>query len=138
MIEKRHEGWIRHPQPILSGTEASPNVLEPKVRYIKGLWRIWYVTTVKETGKKGMPRYTILYSESKNGINDWSKPVILFREDEYYYDASVHQTPSTGYEMAISRSTNLYGRNPFPPQGLWLLEGSEPNGNRKNWSPSPY
>jgi hypothetical protein len=39
--------------------------------------------------------------------------------------------------MAVCRSTNLYGRKPFPKQGLWLLEGAKPNGNRENWSSSP-
>ncbi|MGD6801971.1 hypothetical protein ACQCVK_06415 [Rossellomorea vietnamensis] len=39
--------------------------------------------------------------------------------------------------MAVCRSINLFGRQPFPKQGFWLLEGAEPNGDRENWSRSP-
>ncbi len=138
VIEKRDDQWVRYQEPIITGTTASPNVLEPKVRYFDGLWRMWYVTTVQETGKTGEPRYTIQYIESQNGINDWSEPISLFNEDENFYDASVHQTPSSGFEMTVCRSTNLYGRTPFPQQGLWLLEGKKPNGDRNNWSTDPY
>jgi hypothetical protein len=137
VIEKTPKGWRRHPAPILTGTEDSLNVLEPKARYFDGLWRIWYVTTKQETGKTGYPSYRIQYTESEDGIHHWSKPVTLFDENENYYDASVHPANGPGYEMAVCRSTNLYGRKDFPKQGLWLLEGTEPNGLRDNWSPSP-
>ncbi|MCM3601126.1 hypothetical protein M3175_10330 [Robertmurraya korlensis] len=129
--------WRRHPTPILVGTKDSPNVLEPKVRYIEGKWRMWYVTTKQETGKKGYPQYCIKYVESDDGLNNWSEPITLFTEEENYYDASVHKSNGALYEMAVCRSTNLYCRHPFPKQGLWLLEGAKPNGDRTNWSPSP-
>jgi hypothetical protein len=75
VFEKTKKGWKRYPSPILKGTSESPNVLEPKARYINGKWRIWYVTTKQETGKKGYPKYCIKYVESENGINNWSEPV---------------------------------------------------------------
>ncbi|RIW38336.1 hypothetical protein D3H55_01995 [Bacillus salacetis] len=136
VFNKTPKGWERFPAPILTGTPESPNVLEPKVRFFKGKWRIWYVTTKQETGKKGYPQYRIQYVESLDGLTDWSEPENLFFEKENYYDASVHAA-AVGYEMVVCRSTNLYGRNPFPKQGLWLLKGLEPNGKRNNWSSEP-
>ena len=137
VMEKTPKGWIRHPHPIIKGTKESPNVLEPKARYIEGMWRIWYVTTKQETGKKGYPNYRINYIESRDGISNWSEPAPLFLEDENYYDASVHSSNGIGYEMAVCRSTNLYGRKDFPKQGLWILKGLAPNGTRENWSHDP-
>ncbi|TYS18467.1 hypothetical protein FZC78_02705 [Rossellomorea vietnamensis] len=137
VIEKREGVWKRHPTRILAGTKESPNVLESKVSYIEGKWRMWYVTTKKETGKKGTPQYCVKYVESDDGLHNWSQPKTLFNEDENYYDATIHKSYRGGYGMAVCRSTNLYGRHPFPKQGLWLLEGAEPNGDRGNWSRSP-
>ncbi|KAA0550011.1 hypothetical protein FZW96_01300 [Bacillus sp. BGMRC 2118] len=141
VIEKTSTGWTRYQNPIVTGTNKRPNVLEPKVRYVDGLWRMWYVTTAQETGKTGYPDYRINYIESKDGLTKWSEPVTLFQEhqNENFYDASVH--PSNidhTYEMLVSRSTNLYGRKYFPGQGIWWLRGDSPNGDRKNWSKIPY
>ncbi len=137
VFEKKIDGWSRYPSPVLTGTKDYPNVLEPKIRYIEGKWRAWYVTTKQETGKSGYPSYTMMYAESDDGINSWSSPVPLFLDDENFYDASVHKSNTLGYEMAVCRSTNLYGRSPFPTQGLWLLNGNKPNGDRANWSETP-
>ncbi|MCV9887017.1 hypothetical protein [Metabacillus halosaccharovorans] len=137
MLEKTVDGWNRYPSPILRGTKDSPNVLEPKIRYIAEKWRAWYVTTKQETGKNGYPNYTMMYAESDDGINNWSTPIPLFLENENFYDASVHKSNTNGYEMAVCRSTNLYGRSPFPMQGMWLLTGHKPNGDRANWSKNP-
>ncbi|PLR73841.1 MULTISPECIES: hypothetical protein [Bacillus] len=137
-IERTAGGWRRIPFPVIMGTSSSPNVLEPKAGFIDGKWRMWYVTTRRETGKKGYPHYTIMYTESDNGLTGWSSPFPLFGEDENYYDASVHPSAPEGFEMLVCRSTNLYGRKPFPKQGLWLLQGTEPDGKRSGWSSDPY
>ncbi|KAB7668076.1 hypothetical protein F9279_14180 [Bacillus sp. B1-b2] len=137
-LEKKGSEWFRHPLPVITGTEELPNVLEPNVRFIEGMWRMWYVTTKQETGKNGFPQYRILYSESKDGLSNWSKPQAVFIENENFYNASVHPSNNAhGFEMVVCRSTNLYGRTPFPKQGLWILEGKEANGDRINWSESP-
>jgi hypothetical protein len=137
VFTKTSIGWERHTTPILTGTPESPNVLEPKARFFEGKWRIWYVTTKQETGKKGYPQYRIQYTESLDGLTNWSQPEDLFLEEENFYDASVHTSNTNGYEMVVCRSTNLYGRSPYPKQGLWLLEGQKPNGKRSNWSKDP-
>ncbi|TYS75448.1 hypothetical protein FZC80_16750 [Rossellomorea aquimaris] len=92
MIEKREGVWKRHLTRILAGTKESPNVLESKVSCIEGKWRMWYVTTKKETGKKGAPQYCVKYVESDDGLHNWSQPKTLFNEDENYYDATIYKS----------------------------------------------
>lgn len=136
VLEKTPRGWARYPRPVLVGTSDFASVLEPKVRYLEGKWRMWYAATPRVAGKKTPPIYQIRYVESEDGITSWSQPQVLFSTDEGYFDAVVN--PSTdGYEMVTCRSGNLSGASAFPVQGLWWLSSQAPSGNRKDWSHDP-
>ncbi|WP_143140859.1 hypothetical protein [Nannocystis exedens] len=136
VMTRRDGTWARHPTPILRGSPTSPNVLEPKAAYLNGKWRVWYTTTPQEAGKRAPVRYRIEYVESDDGVTGWSAPVVVFDEEEGYYDAAVTASPpgaAGAYTMLLCRSTNLYGRSPFPEQGMWLAAGGEEFGARANW-----
>ena len=136
MLKKTPAGWARHPEPILTGTPDSPSVAESKARYFEGKWRIWYVSTPGEIGKRDLPEYRIEYVESEDGMTDWSAPKVLFSTVEGYFDAVVIPV-ADGYEMVVSRGGNLYAAPGFPPQGLWLLRSKTPSGIRADWSSKP-
>lgn len=136
VLEMTPRGWVRRPEPVLRGTPDFPNVLEPKVRYLDGRWRMWYAATPVEAGRRGEPCYQVRYTESADGLTGWSDPVVLFSPEEGFYDAVVHPHGS-GYAMLTCRSTNLYGRRDFPPQGLWWLTSDHPSGRRADWTGEP-
>ena len=136
MLEKTPVGWARHPVPILTGIPDSPSVAEPKARYIEGRWRIWYVNTPGEVGKKDLPEYRIEYVESEDGVTGWSAPKVLFSTADGYFDA-VPIPADGGYEMVVSRGGNLYSTPGFPAQGLWLLRSKTPSGDRTDWTRDP-
>lgn len=136
VLERTAHGWARRPHPVLSGGDDFPSVLEPKVRYLEGKWRLWYVATPQVAGKKAPPVYQIRYVDSENGITDWSRPRVLFSTDEGYFDAVVSSVAG-GYEMVTCRSGNLAGATDFPAQGLWWLSSHVPSGSRKDWSSEP-
>lgn len=133
VLTRRDGVWHRHPHPLLTGTSQSPNVLEPKAAWLNGKWRIWYATTPQEAGQHAPVRYRIEYVESADGLTNWSEPVTVFDEADGYYDAAVSQTADASFSMLLCRSTNLYGRTPFPEQGLWLAHGYDAFGARDNW-----
>lgn len=136
VMTRRGGAWERHPAPILRGSASSPNALEPKAAYVAGKWRIYYATTPQEAGRRAPVRYRVEYVESDDGVTGWSAPVVVFDEDEGYYDAAVSASPpgsAEAYTMLLCRSTNLYGREPFPEQGMWLAGGGGAFGERANW-----
>lgn len=128
--------WERRPEPVLRGTADFPNVLEPKVRYLNGMWRMSYATTPVEAGKNVLPSYQVRYVDSDDGLT-WSEPRIFFSTDENYYDAVVWTGDGSVYEMLSCRSTNLFARPGFPKQGLWWLSSDTPSGQREHWTSSP-
>ncbi len=139
VMTRRDGAWQRHEAPIVRGTAERPNVLEPKAAFLEGKWRIWDATTPQEAGRKADVRYRIQYVESDDGLEGWSAPVTVFDEDEGYYDAAVGPWPGADdrYAMVLARSTNLYGRSPFPEQGLWLARGGSAFAVRGNWAIEP-
>jgi hypothetical protein len=136
VIEKGPQGWVRHRDPVLRGTDDYGSVLEPKVRYFDGKWRMWYVATPKVAGRKTPPNYQVRYVESDDGLVGWSRPKVLFSTAEGFYDAVVARVED-GYEMVTCRSGNLGGWADFPPQGIWWLASSMPSGNRADWTTNP-
>lgn len=133
VLTRREGAWHRHPDPVLTGTGESPNVLEPKAAWLDGKWRVWFTTTPQEAGKHAQVRYRIDYVESDDGLTGWSKPVTVFDEADGYYDAAVSRAGERDFTLLLCRSTNLYGRAPFPEQGLWLASGGQNFGARDNW-----
>lgn len=139
VLTRDGDGWRRHDAPVLQGTPGRPNVLEPKATWLAGKWRVWYASTPQEAGKTAPVRYRIEYVESDDGLTGWSTPVTVFDEDEGYYDAAVTAWPDAPgrHAMVLTRSTNLYGRRPFPEQGMWLAHGGSDFAARAGWVVDP-
>ena len=136
VLEWSSGGWRRRPGPVLTGTPDFPNVLEPKVRHLDGRWRMWYAATPVEAGRAATPVYQVRYADSADGLR-WSEPQVLFSTEEGFYDAVVWTADGTRYQMLTCRSTNLYARSEFPPQGLWWLTSRSPSGRRADWTADP-
>ena len=117
--------------------QANPNLLEPKIEYLEGKWRLRYVKTPVESGKTAWPTYTIMYSESTDGVSNWSKPSTSFSQQEGYYDSVVIPTRE-GFGMVVTRNSNLYGRSPYPDQGIWWLTAPTLSSQREDWTKHPY
>ncbi|MFS0726982.1 hypothetical protein [Paenibacillus sp. 1P07SE] len=135
-LEKGPNGWSRHPEPVVTGTDRNPNALGPKVVYADGKWRMWYRANQKEAVKGIRQQDEIYYIESEDGINGWSEPLLFFSQQVSIAHAYVTKT-SDGYEMLVSTSPNLYGNPSYPDQKLWILKSDTPSGNREEWSTDP-
>jgi hypothetical protein len=136
VMEKTPDGWIRRPEPVLRGTADYPRVLEPKMRYYEGKWRMWYVAMPKVAGKKTPPAYQVRYVESDDGLANWSSPQVLFSTAEGFYDAVVTKSAG-GYELVTCQSGNLANKPGSAPQGIWWLTSPTPSGVRQQWTSSP-
>jgi hypothetical protein len=136
VLERNGEVWRRREEPVLRGSGERTNVLEPKVIWSQGKWRMWVMATAKEAGPDDLPDYQIHYLESDDGIGGWSDPQILFDEDDNFFDAVAIETRG-GSEMVVARAPNMFGTPGFPSQGLWWLCSLEPSGDRACWSARP-
>lgn len=135
-MEKTADGWQHQDRPLdISGDKERPNVLEPKVEYLDGKWHMRYAMTPVESSKHAWPDYTIMHTESDDGVN-WSMPTVFFSNEEGYFD-SVVVPFEKGYGMAVTRNSNLYGRSPFPPQGIWWLTAPTLSSRREDWTREP-
>lgn len=135
-LEKTTRGWERHPTPVITGTSKNPSALGPKVIFEEGRWRIWYRATPREPAKGEEPQVEIYYSESEDGISNWSQPELFFTRKDLIAHAYPLKT-TTGYEMLVSTSPNLYGDSFYPPPNLWLLRSAQLSGRRKDWTEQP-
>lgn len=136
-MEKTADGWQHQAEPLaITGDDERPNVLEPKVEYLEGKWRMRYAMTPVESSKHAWPDYTIMYTESDDGVN-WSTPTTFFSSEEGYFDSVVTPLKEGGYGMAVTRNSNLYGRSPFPPQGIWWLTAPFLSARREDWTREP-
>ncbi|HLS16198.1 MAG TPA: hypothetical protein VK095_16955, partial [Beutenbergiaceae bacterium] len=133
MLELTPAGWRRHPRPVLTGTAEYPSALGPKVIYAEGKWRMWFRATPGEAGKGERPLAEIHYTESEDGISNWSTPRPLHSHHDGFAHAFVLQTPE-GFEMLLSKSPNLYGEQHYPEQKLWLSTAKRPSGDPADWS----
>lgn len=135
-LERTPVGWVRHGEPVLTGSPDRPSVLEPLVRYYQGKWRMWYLSTPHEAGPGEQPDHRLEYVESDNGTDAWSTPQILFTTAEGFFDNDVIEVDG-GYEMVAARGHNLYGTPNFPRQGLWWLSSAHASGDRADWTSHP-
>jgi hypothetical protein len=58
-----------------------PSVLEPKVEYLDGKWRMRFLSIPVGLTSRDWPDYTIYYSESADGVTQWSEPTIFTSND---------------------------------------------------------
>lgn len=136
VLERSGEGWRPREKPVLRGLGDRINVLEPKVMWSQGKWRMWVMATAKEAGPEDLPNYQIHYFESDDGIGGWSDPQVLFDERDNYFDAVAIETDA-GSEMVVARAPNMFGTRGFPSQGLWWLASHIPSGDRSHWTTRP-
>lgn len=133
VLERSGQGWRRREEPVLQGRGNRANVLEPKVLWSQGRWRMWVMATAKEAGPDDLPDYQIHYLESADGIGGWSEPQVLFDERDNYFDAVAIEAGAAS-EMVVARAPNMFGTAGFPSQGLWWLSSPRPSGDRADWS----
>jgi len=55
VLERGDRGWRRREEPVLRGRGDRVNVLEPKVVWSRGMWRMWVMATAKEAGPDDLP-----------------------------------------------------------------------------------
>ncbi|GAB3711598.1 hypothetical protein [Nocardiopsis nanhaiensis] len=136
VLERTATGWIAQDEPLITGTPARPDVLEPKAGFWEGRWRIWYVTTPNEIDKGVQPDSRIEYVDSDDGLTDWSTPTVVLDDDLHHHDAVVTRTGDR-YAMVVASAPNMYDDHGYPPQGLWALTAGRPSGRRGDWSAEP-
>jgi hypothetical protein len=136
VLERNGDRWWRREEPVLRGRGDRVNLLEPKVMWSQGKWRMWVMATAKEAGPGDLPDYQIHYLESIDGIGGWSEPQVLFDESDNYFDA-VAITTNERSEMVVARAPNMFDTSGFPSQGLWWLSSARPSGERSHWTSSP-
>ncbi len=128
--------WVRHGPPVLTGTAERPSALEPTVRFDRGVWRMWYQSTVGEPGPGEQPDYRICCTESADGLSGWSPPRPFSGTDDGFFDCAVRPV-SDRFEMVVARGTNLHGTSDYPEQGLWWLDSATGSGSRAEWTATP-
>ncbi len=136
VLERSGEVWRRREDPVLRGVGERANVLEPKVMWSQGKWRMWVMATAKEAGPDDLPDYQIHYLESDDGIGGWGDPQVLFDERDNFFDAVAIEA-GEGIEMVVARAPNMFGAPGFPSQGLWWLSSPKPSGDRSDWTAPP-
>lgn len=134
-VQWTSRGWVRHPEPVITGSADRPTVVGPQVQYLDGKWRIWYCATAGIPGKGELPHDRIEYAESDDGVR-WSEPRVLFTEEDAFHHTTLAPVEA-GYEMVASRGHNLFETAGYPAQGLWLLSSASPSGRRQDWSARP-
>lgn len=136
VMERRDGRWKPLPHPIVSGDDDRPNVLEPKVVHADGRWRMWYQATHHEAGPGELPNTQIRYSESGDGITNWTEPQVVFDDDRF--DAAPTSLPDGRFHLLVASAPNTLGPVAgLPPQGLWSLTTTQPAGGREHWSRTP-
>ncbi len=116
--------------------ERNSNALAPKVIYKNEKWRMWYRANSKEAPKGEKPLVEIYYTESEDGINNWTEPILFFNRNDEVAHAYPLQIDDS-FEMLISKIPNLYAENSYPDQKLWILKANEISGERSDWSNNP-
>lgn len=135
VMERRDGRWVPRPGPIVVGDDDRPNVLEPKVMYADGRWRMWYQATHHEAAPGELPDTEIRYVESSDGLTDWSDSQVVF-EDRF--DAAPTPLPENRYHLLVAAAPNMWGFvEGLPPQGLWSHTAEQPAGQRAQWSRTP-
>ena len=100
--------------PILERNNVDPYMTHsPCVIIEKGIWRMWYGTSIKRTIENGAPKpyYHIRYAESKDGVN-WERRGVVcidFKSKDEYGIARPCVLKEDGiYKMWYSYSSGSY------------------------------
>ncbi|GHC65081.1 hypothetical protein GCM10010136_07570 [Limoniibacter endophyticus] len=132
-LEWNQTGWQRHPEPIMSGRGEMRSALGPKVIYADEKWRMWFRMAPHEPAKGIPPRSQIFYSESDDGVTNWSEPTPFSEEADLISHAYVTRLED-GYCMVLTRVPNLHGEDFYPPQQILLSFSATPSGTPDDWS----
>lgn len=135
VMERVGDRWLRRDEPVLQGTSRASCVLKPKVRFLGGKWRMWYLAAPKQAGPGELPDYRIEYVDSVDGLA-WSPARETFPVADNYFDAAVTDRHD-GYDMIVARGPNLFATPGFPCPGLWWLGARAPSGDRPDWTADP-
>lgn len=126
--------WHGGAGPVLVGDGERPGVMQPIVVADEGRWRMWFLSVATgEVGRGEQPDYELRYAESDDGVF-WDEPEPFASTEEGFFGGTVLRT-AEGWQMLLSRGTNLYGTEPFPGQGLWLTAAAGAPAGRGSWAP---
>ncbi len=136
-LERQDGEWTSRPAPIeVQGLRGVEGVLEPKVEYADGFWHMRYLA-LTDVGDDKNGKHTILYSRSRDGETGWSAPVVFSDAAVGFYDSVVKPVPDDGgFLLALTRDSNLFGKQPYPSQGIWLSRSASRGIRLEDW-PEP-
>jgi hypothetical protein len=121
--------WIDQAAPVFVAAKdwERGSVYEPNVMYADGKWKMWYVAG------SNMGDYIVHgFSESVDGVTNWSEHKVFAPAEEKVFDFCVFQGVS-GYEAVFSRVWLASGKAPSQT-GLWWCRADAPGSDRSNWS----
>ncbi len=121
--------WIDRNEPVFHAVEAweHGSVYEPNLIYHNGKWRMWYVA--------GANRDDYLvhgYSESDDGVTNWSPHTIFAPPDMKMFDFCVRGR-GKGFHAVFSRVW-VNGSSHPAETGLWWCSAEEPSWRLSDWS----
>ena len=134
-LERRNGRWVARPQPLeIAGLGTGKGVLEPKVEHVDGSWHLRYLA-LTQPGDDKDGNHTILYSRSADGVTGWSEPTVFSDASAGYYDSvALPDRAGSGYLLALTRDSNLFGKPNYPSQGLWLADSADYATTLRGWS----
>ena len=122
--------WVDQPSPAFIANEEweHGSACEPNLVYDAGKWKMWYAAG------NNMKDYIVqVYSESLDGVNDWTAHQIVFSWEERVFDFNVLPMPDGTFEAVFAR-INTKGRKDLPKTGLWWCHSNSPSSRIHDWS----
>lgn len=129
-IEWNGNEWVDQSSPVFAANEnwEHGSVYEPNLIYHGGKWKLWYVAGANQDD------YLVQgYSESVNGLADWSAHEIVFPAEEKVFDFSAIEGIDGGYEAVFAR-VNVSWKQDLPKTGLWWCKAKQPSSKISDWS----
>ena len=128
-LQRAGEEWIDQTEPAFAANEEweHGSVYEPNLIYHDGKWRMWYVAGSNQSD------YLVQgYSESEDGITNWSKHAVFAPPEMKMFDFCVRQR-GDAFDAIFAR---VWVREETPPTGtgLWWCRGGRPSGALSDWS----
>lgn len=136
-LERSGDQWLVPTEPLpIEGLIGPVGVLEPKVEYRDGWWQMRYLA-LTEPGDDSDGRHTILATRSRDGVTDWSDPVVLADDRHGFFDTICVPWTNSGpsaHLMVLTRSADLDGHTGNVRRGIWWSLAGEYSRESAVWS----